>query len=152
MNAEEGHRVSHNEAFSIKETSEQAGLSEDTIRYYEKIGLLPRAERKANRHRVYHPEDIHTMKLITCLKKTGMSLEEMKPYLQMSMDSDLADFPEEREMLVNHRKKVEAQIASLQQVVDFIDEKLHKRSMYPDEYPITEENQMSVFEKKNIFS
>ncbi|OMF16953.1 MerR family transcriptional regulator [Paenibacillus amylolyticus] len=144
--------MSHNEVFSIKETSEQAGLSEDTIRYYEKIGLLPRAERKTNRHRVYRPEDIHTMKLITCLKKTGMSLEEMKPYLQMSMDSDLADFPEEREMLVNHRKKVEAQIASLQQVVDFIDEKLDKRSMYPDEFPITEENQMSVFEKKNIFS
>ncbi|MCF7755445.1 MULTISPECIES: MerR family transcriptional regulator [Paenibacillus] len=144
--------MSENEVFSIKETSEQAGLSEDTIRYYEKIGLLPRAERKANRHRVYRSEDIHTMKLITCLKKTGMSLEEMKPYLQMSMDSDLADFPDEREMLVNHRKKVEAQIASLQQVVDFIDEKLEKRSMYPDECPITGENQMSVFEKQNIFS
>ncbi|WP_442956215.1 MerR family transcriptional regulator [Paenibacillus sp. USHLN196] len=144
--------MSENELFSIKETSEQAGLSEDTIRYYEKIGLLPRAERKVNRHRVYRPEDIHTMKLITCLKKTGMSLEEMKPYLQMSVDSDLADFPEEREMLVNHRKKVETQIASLQQVVDFIDEKLHKRSMFPDECPIIGENQMSVFEKKNIFS
>ncbi|WP_433752473.1 MerR family transcriptional regulator [Paenibacillus amylolyticus] len=144
--------MSENAVFSIKETSEQAGLSEDTIRYYEKIGLLPQAVRKPNRHRVYRPEDIHTMKLITCLKKTGMSLEEMKPYLQMSMDSDLADFPEEREMLVNHRKKVEAQIASLQQVVDFIDEKLEKRSMYPDECPIPGENQMSVFEKQNIFS
>jgi DNA-binding transcriptional MerR regulator len=138
--------------FSIKETSEQAGLSEDTIRYYEKIGLLPRAERKANRHRVYRPEDIQTMKLITCLKKTGMSLEEMKPYLQMSRDSDLEDFPDEREMLLNHRKKIEAQIISLQQIVDFIDEKMEKRSMFPDECPITGENQMSVFEKKNIFS
>ena len=137
--------------FSIKETSKQAGLSEDTIRYYEKIGLIPRAERKPNRHRVYRSEDIHTMKLITCLKKTGMSLEEMKPYLHMSIDSDLADFPEERERLVNYRSKVEAQIASLQQVVDFIDEKLDKRSMFPDECPITGENQMSVFEKKNIF-
>lgn len=121
------------EVFSIKETSEQAGLSEDTIRYYEKIGLLPRAERKANRHRVYRPEDIQTMKLITCLKKTGMTLEEMKPYLQMSMDSDLEDFPDEREMLLNHRKKIETQIASLQQIVDFIDEKMEKRSMFPDE-------------------
>ncbi|WP_258166300.1 MerR family transcriptional regulator [Paenibacillus sp. PCH8] len=144
--------MSDNEVFSIKETSEQAGISEDTIRYYEKIGLLPRAERKANRHRVYRPGDIHTMKLITCLKKTGMSLDEMKPYLQMSMDSDLADFPDEQEMLVNYRKKVESQIASLQQVVDFINEKLDKRSMFPDEYPIMRENQMSVFEKKNIFS
>ncbi|MEO2204328.1 MerR family transcriptional regulator [Paenibacillus pabuli] len=137
--------------YSIKETAEKAGLSEDTIRYYEKIELLPRAHRKANRHRVYRQEDIRIMKLITCLKKTGMSLEEMKPYLHMSMDSDLDEFPEEREMLVSHRMKVEAQIASLQQVVDFIDEKLDKRSMYPDECTLTGENQMSVFEKKNMF-
>ncbi|MFS0869987.1 MerR family transcriptional regulator [Paenibacillus xylanilyticus] len=143
--------MSNNELYSIKETAEKAGLSEDTIRYYEKIGLLPRADRKANRHRVYRQGDIRTMKLISCLKKTGMSLEEMKPYLHMSMDSDLEDFPEEREMLVNHRLKIESQIASLQQVVDFIDEKLDKRSMYPDECLITGENQMSVFEKKKMF-
>lgn len=144
--------MSNEVLYSIKETAEKAGLSEDTIRYYEKIQLLPRADRKANRHRVYRQEDIQTMKLITCMKKTGMSLEEMKPYLHMSMDSNLDEFPEEREMLVNHRMKIEAQIASLQQVVDFIDEKLKKRSMFPDECSITGENQLSVFEKKNMFS
>nr|WP_154895987.1 MerR family transcriptional regulator [Paenibacillus xylanexedens] len=144
--------MSNEALYSIKETAEKAGLSEDTIRYYEKIQLLPRADRKANRHRVYRQEDIRTMKLISCLKKTGMSLEDMKPYLHMSMDSNLDEFPEEREMLLSHRMKIEAQIASLQQVVDFIDEKLNKRSLFPDECPITGENQMSVFEKKNIFS
>lgn len=144
--------MSNEALYSIKETAEKAGLSEDTIRYYEKIQLLPRADRKANRHRVYRQEDIRTMKLISCLKKTGMSLEDMKPYLHMSMDSNLDEFPEEREMLVSHRMKIEAQIASLQQVVDFIDEKLNKRSLFPDECPINGENQMSVFEKKNMFS
>ncbi|MCG7384961.1 MerR family transcriptional regulator [Paenibacillus sp. ACRRY] len=144
--------MSNEALYSIKETAEKAGLTEDTIRYYEKIQLLPRADRKANKHRVYRQEDIRTMKLISCLKKTGMSLEDMKPYLHMSMDSNLDEFPEEREMLVSHRMKIEAQIASLQQVVDFIDEKLEKRSMFPDECPITGENQLSVFEKKNMFS
>ncbi|WP_337034687.1 MerR family transcriptional regulator [Paenibacillus illinoisensis] len=144
--------MSNEALYSIKETAEKAGLSEDTIRYYEKIQLLPRADRKANRHRVYRQEDIRMMKLISCLKKTGMSLEDMKPYLHMSMDSNLDEFPEEREMLVSHRMKIEAQITSLQQVVDFIDEKLNKRSLFPDECPITGENQMSAFEKKNIFS
>ena len=75
----------------------------------------------------------------------------MKPYLHMSMDSNLDEFPEEREMLVSHRTKIEAQIASLQQVVDFIDEKLNKRSLFPDECPITGENQMSAFEKGTCF-
>ena len=93
--------------FSIQETSERSGLSKDTIRYYEKIGLLPRAERKASRHRVYSEQDIQTMSLITCMKKTGMSLEEIKPFLQMSLESDLNDFPEERKKLIDYQKKVE---------------------------------------------
>lgn len=55
--------------YSIKVASELTGITEDTIRYYEKIGLLPRAQRKGNSHRVYSDGDIETMKLITCLKK-----------------------------------------------------------------------------------
>ncbi|MGQ8871531.1 MerR family transcriptional regulator [Paenibacillus sp. TSA_86.1] len=138
--------------FSIHETSERSGLSKDTIRYYEKIGLLPRAERKASSHRVYSEQDIQTMSLITCMKKTGMSLEEMKPFLRMSLESDLNDFPEEREMLINYQKKVEEQIASMQQVVDFIQEKLEKRSMFPENFPITGEHLLTGLTKKNTFS
>ena len=41
------------QGYSIKETAERTGMSEDTIRYYEKIGLLPRAKRKGNSHRIY---------------------------------------------------------------------------------------------------
>ncbi|MGO4529256.1 MerR family transcriptional regulator [Paenibacillus sp. 2TAF8] len=138
--------------FSIHETSERSGLSKDTIRYYEKIGLLPRAERKASSHRVYSEQDIQTMSLITCMKKTGMSLEEMKPFLRMSLESDLNDFPEEREMLINYQKKVEEQIASMQQVVHFIQEKLEKRSMFPEDFPITGERLLTGLTKKNTFS
>jgi DNA-binding transcriptional MerR regulator len=124
-------------AFSIKETSEQTGLSEDTIRYYEKIGLLPRAERKTNRHRVFHPEDVETMKLITCLKKTGMSLDEMKPFLNLSYDDDLIAFPELYDMILNHKEKIKNQIASLQQVVDFIDAKLKQGNFTEQACPDT---------------
>ena len=138
--------------FSIHETSERSGLSKDTIRYYEKIGLLPRAERKASSHRIYTEQDIQTMSLITCMKKTGMSLEEMKPFLRMSLESDLNDFPEEREMLINYQKKVEEQIASMQQVVNFIQEKLEKRSMFPEDFPITGEHLLTGLTKKNTFS
>lgn len=109
---------------TIKETSEQAGLSEDTIRYYEKIGLLPRAERKENRHRIYRPSDVETMKLIACLKKTGMSLDEMKPYLNISINEDLTASPELHAMILNHKKKIENQMASLQQIITLIDTRL----------------------------
>ncbi|MFX3632747.1 MAG: MerR family transcriptional regulator [Candidatus Pristimantibacillus sp.] len=113
-------------AFSIKESSEQTGISEDTIRYYEKIGLLPRAERKENGHRVYRTEDIEMMKLINCLKKTGMSLDEMKPFLQLSKDDDLHAFPELFDTIQNHKAKIKGQIDSLQEILDFIELKLDK--------------------------
>ena len=57
------------QTFTIKQVAEQTGISEDTIRYYEKIMLLPQAERKENRHRFYRKEDIYRIKQITCLKK-----------------------------------------------------------------------------------
>lgn len=63
------------QCFTIKQTAGQTGITEDTIRYYEKIGLLPRAERKDNGHRIYRQEDINTIRLIACLKKTGMLLK-----------------------------------------------------------------------------
>lgn len=111
-------------AFSIKETAEQTGLSEDTIRYYEKIGLLPRAERKENRHRIYREEDISMIKLVTCLKKTGLSLDEMKPFLKISSLDNFYAFPELYERIDSHKENIKSQIAALQTVLDFIDDKM----------------------------
>ncbi len=113
-------------AFTIKQTAEQTGISEDTIRYYEKIALLPRADRKDNGHRIYRRKDIEAIRLISCLKKTGMSLEEMRPFLGVSIDADPAEYPELAERMRSHREYIVSQIASLQQVVDFIDMKLEE--------------------------
>ncbi|SFX03795.1 DNA-binding transcriptional regulator, MerR family [Thermoactinomyces sp. DSM 45891] len=110
--------------FTIKQTADQTGISKDTIRYYEKISLLPRADRKDNGHRIYRQKDIDTIHLITCMKKTGMSLEEMRPFLAVPTDMDPAEFPELVESLKRHRETIISQISSLQQVVNFIDMKL----------------------------
>ncbi|MBN2981325.1 MULTISPECIES: MerR family transcriptional regulator [Cohnella] len=114
------------QTFTIKQTAEQTGISEDTIRYYEKIALLPRADRKDNGHRIYRQEDINTIRLISCLKKTGMPLEEMRPFLAVSADTDPGEYPELVEHMRSHRENIVNQIASLQQVVDFIDMKLEQ--------------------------
>ncbi len=115
-------------AYTIREAAREAGLTEDTIRYYEKIGLLPRAERKPNTHRVYGESDIRTMKLLVCLRKTGMPLEEMKPFLRVAMEPHLpAEYPELYERMLIHRSSIEQQIADLQQVLELIDSKLNAR-------------------------
>ncbi|MGN7167318.1 MerR family transcriptional regulator [Paenibacillus cellulositrophicus] len=126
------------QTFTIKQTAELTGLSEDTIRYYEKIKLLPPPDRKDNGHRVYRRKDIHTIKLISCLKKTGISLEAMRPFLKASGNPDPAEYIELTQTLKNHREQIVEQISSLQQLVDFIDVRLedgHPSGEYSDQNP-----------------
>lgn len=123
---------------TIKEAAEQSTLSEDTIRYYERIGLLPQAVRKKNSHRIYQSEDIRVMKLITCLKKTGMSLDEMKPFLGLTYESDLAEHPELHEKLQHHKANIQQQIDSLQMIMDVIDAKMASGNMFPEPCELAE--------------
>ncbi|MCP9285639.1 MerR family transcriptional regulator [Bacillus safensis] len=111
-------------AYSIKQASKKTGLTEDAIRYYEKIGLLPYAKRKRNGHRIYDEEDIELMDLIFCLKKTGMSLNEMKNILQYPVKYKLSSVPELKRTLLEYKEKVMNQIHDLQRIVEFIDSKL----------------------------
>lgn len=111
-------------AYSIKQASKKTGLTEDAIRYYEKIGLLPYAKRKRNGHRIYDEEDIELMDLIICLKKTGMSLNEMKNFLQYPVKYKLSSVPELKRTLLEYKEKVMNQIHDLQRIVEFIDSKL----------------------------
>ncbi|GIN38077.1 MerR family transcriptional regulator [Heyndrickxia oleronia] len=111
-------------AYSIKQVSKKSGLTEDAIRYYEKIGLLPYAKRKLNGHRIYDEVDIERMELIICLKKTGMSLNEMKHILQYPVKDKLSSTPELKRTLLEYKEKVMTQIHDLQSIVAFIDAKL----------------------------
>ncbi|OXS55237.1 MerR family transcriptional regulator [Cohnella sp. CIP 111063] len=135
------------QTFTIKQTAAQTGITEDTIRYYEKIALLPRANRKDNGHRIYREEDVNTIRLISCLKKTGMPLEEMRPFLAVSVDADPAEYPELAERLRSHRETIVSQIASLQQVVDFIDMKLDVGKYRGD---CSEENKDGALKKEIV--
>ena len=79
--------------YTIKQIAEQTGISEDTIRYYEKIKLLPRADRKENGHRVYRKEDFYMIKLISCLKN-GHAARGDAAVLAASANTDSAEYTE----------------------------------------------------------
>lgn len=121
---------SSDDMVSIGEAARQAGLTEDTIRFYEKTGILPTAIRKANGHRIYDRNRIRQMKMIQCLKKTGMSLEEMKPYIQLAATNGNFDSaPELYDHLLQHREQIQQQVDSLLSILDFIDTKMIAGSM-----------------------
>lgn len=68
--------------YQIGEMSKQLGVSVDTLRYYEKIGLLPRIHRKSSGLRLYGKQDISRIKFIKRSKRMGFSLDEIKNLLQ----------------------------------------------------------------------
>lgn len=115
--------LAEDSTYTIKQAAERSGLSEDTIRYYEKIKLLPSPERTGGGHRAYRQANLDQMKLIVCLKKTGMPLEEMKPFLEAEPDDPQA-YPELYELMLEHRERICQQIEALQQVVSVIDMRL----------------------------
>ncbi|MBO9610620.1 MAG: MerR family transcriptional regulator [Paenibacillaceae bacterium] len=124
--------MNEEKTYTIKEASEQTGLPADTLRYYEKIGLLPHAERKPNSHRLYRAEDLETMRMIACYKKTGLSLESMKPFLTLRRDELITDYPELVSLAEEHKHHIEQQIASLQQIVAFLEMRLLQARPIPE--------------------
>ena len=68
----------------IREMAERVHLSEDTLRYYEKIGLLAHVPRDAGGHRVYSSREIKEIEQITYLKASGLSLTHIRQYLELT--------------------------------------------------------------------
>jgi DNA-binding transcriptional MerR regulator len=68
--------------YTIAEAAKLSGLPESTLRYYESIGLIDHIERDASsKHRVYSEDDVNLLVAIACLNATGLSLEDMRKYL-----------------------------------------------------------------------
>ncbi len=68
----------------IREMAERVHLSEDTLRYYEKIGLLAHVPRDAGGHRVYGSREIKEIEQIMYLKASGLSLTDIRQYLELT--------------------------------------------------------------------
>lgn len=111
-------------SFTIGQMADLSGVSIDTIRYYEKIQLLPSPKRKNNSHRYYSDEDRERLRLIICLKKAGLSLEDIRIFLSMPFKEEFRNVPELHSMLLEHKENIERQLKSLQQILSMIDAKL----------------------------
>ncbi|MGL4239401.1 MerR family transcriptional regulator [Tabrizicola sp.] len=107
----------------IGELARRTGLSADTIRYYEKIGLMPRADRDSGGRRDYDAAILGWVDFIGRLKTTGMSLREMRRYAELRSQGSRTTLARQK-MLAAHRDKVAAHIAALQSCLRVLDEKI----------------------------
>ena len=98
---------------------EMFDLSISTLRYYDKEGLLPFVERSNSGIRMFSDKDYEWLKIIECLKKSGLSIKKIRSYIDMTKRGD--DSLEERLQLFEERKKdVERQMKELQETLDLL--------------------------------
>jgi DNA-binding transcriptional MerR regulator len=110
-------------SLTIQQAAHATGLTVHTLRYYERIGLLLPVDRAANGHRRYSPAQINLINLLNRWRKTGMSLSDIKRYVQLLEQGD-STAAERRAMLEAHRTQVQQQIDDLQATLDTINFKI----------------------------
>lgn len=115
--------------YTIQQVAEQTGLTSYTLRYYEDIGLLEPIARAANGHRRYSETDINRIMMLMKLRKTNMSLDDMKYFISLYREGS-ATATERRELLEAHRQVVNEQIEELCEIRRFID---YKIGLYTEE-------------------
>ena len=104
-------------AYTVGEMVRRLGVPASTIRYYDKEGLLPFVGRSSGGIRVFTEKDFEWLRIIECLKKTGMSLKDIREYIELAMQGD-ATIAQRLEMFRKQKAVLEARMAELQQTMD----------------------------------
>jgi MerR family transcriptional regulator, mercuric resistance operon regulatory protein len=98
---------------SIGELSRQSDCTIETIRYYERIGLLPKPRRESGRFRRYGAEDIRRLRFIRRARQLGFSLKDVRQLLRLAPGPREAVCAEARQIAAAHVAEVRAKIADL---------------------------------------
>lgn len=116
--------------YTVGQVSEKTNLSTHVLRYYEKEGLLPHVSRTQSGIRHYSESDLEWLALICCLKNTGMSIRQIKAFVDLSMEGE-STLAQRCEMLKAHKKNVEAKIAQMHRHLEKV---THKIAYFTEQY------------------
>jgi DNA-binding transcriptional MerR regulator len=108
---------------TIQRASAETGLSTDTLRYYERIGILPSIGRSESGHRRFTDDDMGWIKLVQCLRATGMPLEDLHRYAELVQEGEHTA-AERLEILLAHKSRIDAEMAELTLAMTLVDQKI----------------------------
>ena len=108
--------------YSISEVAKELNLTAYTLRYYDKEGLMPFVERNASGKRVFKQSDIEFLKVIQCLKATGMPIKDIKHFIEWCSAGD-STLQKRYDMFVNRKATIEAQMEELKKTLEVIEHK-----------------------------
>ena len=124
---------------TIAEASRKYGLSPDTLRYYERIGLLPPVPRNKSGIRDYDEESCRWIELKRCMRKAGVQIGALIEYVALYRQG--ADTAEARKnILIEQRERLLERMADMQQSLDRLNQKIEQYDRLPDKDGVCRES------------
>ena len=114
--------------YTMMQTCDQTNMTYQALKFYCNEGLVPNVKRDKNNRRVFDERDIAWIGSLTCLKKCGMSIQEMKEYLALCLQG-ASTIPQRKEMLAQKQEMLRETIRELEDSVAYID---WKQNLYDE--------------------
>jgi DNA-binding transcriptional MerR regulator len=107
----------------IAEVSERYGISSDTLRYYERIGLIPPVNRNESGIRDYNEIDVRRVEFIKCMRSAGLPIETLIEYVGLVQQGDQT-IEARKEILKEQREQLTARMKEMQKTLELLDFKI----------------------------
>lgn len=114
--------------YTMMQVCKKADMTYQTLKFYCNQGLVPNVKRDHNNRRVFDERDLKWIQDLVCLKKCGMSIQEMKAYLDLCLQGP-ATIPQRKEMLTQKQEALRRAIQELEASAAYID---WKQTFYDD--------------------
>ena len=108
---------------TIAEVAQKYGLTPDTLRYYERVGLLPTVRRSAGGIRNYSENDCRWVEYIRCMRSAGVSIETLAEYVKL-FQQGAATTTARKQLLIEQRRQIVSRIDELNSALNRLDWKL----------------------------
>ena len=107
----------------IAQVSEKYSISHDTLRYYERVGLIPPVQRQENGIRDYNELDLRRVEFIQCMRRAGLPIEVLSEYIRLVQLGD-STIEARKEILKKQRELLAGRMQEMQKTLDLLDHKL----------------------------
>lgn len=104
-------------AYSIGEVANATSLTVSTLRYYDREGLFPNMRRSSGGRRIFSDNEVNTIRVIECLKASGMPIKDIKQFLRLCQEGDNT-LKARRTMFYERLQEVTKQMAALQNTMN----------------------------------
>jgi len=114
--------------YTVKDVAEMFNLTKHAIRYYDNENLIPSSSRTKSNIRLFSDYDLGWIKIINCLRYSGLPIKKIKEYVDMCLEGDIT-IPERAKIICQQEKELEKQLEEVSKQLDYI---RFKKKYYED--------------------